>query len=198
MPPVPTVREGGVEPPRPCGHWNLNPARLPIPPPAHWVCPGCLPLGGWRLPTPRTLARWKGWVHIPCPRRQTPHRTFDVPATYQPVPVHVSTSYRYPPSPQEGVGVHSQVRDTGLRPPLRSMQAYRRRLRAAVPPEEFEEELHRELRHASTPVGRADRGNQPIDRRVDTISKQYQQNPASGPQGSTQDGSQGGGAPWES
>lgn len=33
------VREGGVEPPRPCGHWNLNPARLPIPPPAHWVCP---------------------------------------------------------------------------------------------------------------------------------------------------------------
>src|SRR4051794_6642224 len=34
----PVVREGGVEPPRPCGHWNLNPARLPIPPPAHWVC----------------------------------------------------------------------------------------------------------------------------------------------------------------
>ena len=32
------VREGGVEPPRPFGHWNLNPARLPIPPPAHWVC----------------------------------------------------------------------------------------------------------------------------------------------------------------
>ncbi len=31
----PVVREGGVEPPRPCGHWNLNPARLPIPPPAH-------------------------------------------------------------------------------------------------------------------------------------------------------------------
>src|SRR5581483_7298217 len=32
------VREGGVESPRPCGHWNLNPARLPIPPPAHRVC----------------------------------------------------------------------------------------------------------------------------------------------------------------
>lgn len=32
------MREGGVEPPRPFGHWNLNPARLPIPPPAHWVC----------------------------------------------------------------------------------------------------------------------------------------------------------------
>ena len=26
------VGEGGVEPPRPCGHRNLNPARLPIPP----------------------------------------------------------------------------------------------------------------------------------------------------------------------
>ena len=26
------VREGGLEPPRPLGHWNLNPARLPIPP----------------------------------------------------------------------------------------------------------------------------------------------------------------------
>jgi len=36
------VREGGVEPPRPFGHWNLNPARLPIPPPAHWVCPRVL------------------------------------------------------------------------------------------------------------------------------------------------------------
>src|SRR5579862_899699 len=28
----PSVREGGLEPPRPCGHRNLNPARLPIPP----------------------------------------------------------------------------------------------------------------------------------------------------------------------
>ncbi|GAA2535209.1 hypothetical protein GCM10010423_34930 [Streptomyces levis] len=72
---------------------------------------------------------------------------------------------------------------------------YLKRLRAAVPRQEFEGALHRELRHASTPVGRPDRGNQPIDRRVDTISKQYQ---ASGPQGSTQDGSDGGGAPWES
>src|SRR5699024_3467023 len=26
------VREGGLEPPRPCGHWRLKPARLPIPP----------------------------------------------------------------------------------------------------------------------------------------------------------------------
>jgi hypothetical protein len=29
------VREGGVEPPHPFGHRNLNPARLPIPPLAH-------------------------------------------------------------------------------------------------------------------------------------------------------------------
>ncbi len=26
------VREEGLEPSRPCGHRNLNPARLPIPP----------------------------------------------------------------------------------------------------------------------------------------------------------------------
>ena len=26
------VREGGFEPPRPLGHWDLNPARLPVPP----------------------------------------------------------------------------------------------------------------------------------------------------------------------
>ena len=38
---VPThniVREGGLEPPRPCGHWHLEPARLPIPPLARSVC----------------------------------------------------------------------------------------------------------------------------------------------------------------
>ncbi len=50
----------------------------------------------------------------------------------------------------------------------------------------------------STPSDRADRGNQPIDRRVDTISKQYQQYQAGNAQGSEQDGSDGGGAPWES
>ena len=26
----------GVEPTRPCGHWILSPARLPIPPRRHW------------------------------------------------------------------------------------------------------------------------------------------------------------------
>src|SRR5262249_37339267 len=28
------VRRGGLEPPRELPHWNLNPARLPIPPPS--------------------------------------------------------------------------------------------------------------------------------------------------------------------
>lgn len=29
------VRTGGLEPPRPLGHWDLNPARLPVPPRPH-------------------------------------------------------------------------------------------------------------------------------------------------------------------
>ena len=29
------VRKGGLEPPQPCGHKNLNLARLPIPPLSH-------------------------------------------------------------------------------------------------------------------------------------------------------------------
>src|SRR6185312_2332389 len=29
------VRKGGFEPPRPFGHWTLNPARLPVPPLPH-------------------------------------------------------------------------------------------------------------------------------------------------------------------
>jgi hypothetical protein len=69
------VREGGVEPPRPCGHWNLNPARLPIPPPAHWVCPRALPFRCRGLPTSRRLARWRGWVHIPYPWPPPPRLT---------------------------------------------------------------------------------------------------------------------------
>ena len=30
------VRKGGLEPPRSCDHWHLKPARLPIPPLAHY------------------------------------------------------------------------------------------------------------------------------------------------------------------
>ena len=58
------VREGGVEPPRPFGHWNLNPARLPIPPPAHGCCRWALAVCCERLPTSRRLARCYGWIHI--------------------------------------------------------------------------------------------------------------------------------------
>ena len=32
------VREAGVEPARPCEHWHLKPASLPIPPLAHPYC----------------------------------------------------------------------------------------------------------------------------------------------------------------
>lgn len=34
---VPVVREAGVEPARPCEHWHLKPASLPIPPLAQVV-----------------------------------------------------------------------------------------------------------------------------------------------------------------
>ena len=37
----PVVREAGVEPARPCEHWHLKPASLPIPPLAHLVVERC-------------------------------------------------------------------------------------------------------------------------------------------------------------
>lgn len=121
-------------------------------------------------------------------------------------PLHVSTSYRWPPSPQVPGGVHSRVRDTGLRPPLRSMAggSYEHGPRSSKASPEGNSVRHRH------PSGRTGRGNQPIDRGVDTISKQYQlcgaRNSAPGSrrgrrgrrQGSTQDGNNGGGATWES
>ena len=84
------VREGGVEPPRPFGHWNLNPARLPIPPPAHWVCLPVLAPWAWRLPTSRTLARWPGWIHIPSPgtasdRRRRSHGPHEASRSHLPM-----------------------------------------------------------------------------------------------------------------
>ena len=82
-PGVSSVREGGVEPPRPFGHWNLNPARLPIPPPAHGCCrwilsrdPGCsVRVLCERLPTSRRLARCRGWFETPF--RRSPPRGDD-------------------------------------------------------------------------------------------------------------------------
>ena len=230
------VREGGVEPPRPCGHWNLNPARLPIPPPAHWVClPAPFPCGAApsdienistldrrashpflagsprppRKPLsdqPRSGTRGRGQgltAHGSGPGNRTgrarasppgPGGDPRHPATSATAPrrldvnrftepVHVSTSYRSRPSLQMADEVHSPVRDTGLRPPLRSMQGLRAGGVRGERPEGTPE--------ASTPIDRADRGNHPIFRRVDTISKQYQV-------GSTQGSSKGGGALWES
>lgn len=132
-----SVREGGVEPPRPCGHWNLNPARLPIPPPAHWVCPPAPALSARRLPTPRTLARWRGSVHIPFPRGPRPRPgnplpTSDVPralgsrpgpsrAPAPPTTTHGSdpvTEHRTPdtPHPTPNSGHRTSVTPTPPRP----------------------------------------------------------------------------------
>lgn len=164
---------------------------------------------GERLPTCRRLARWMGWIHIrfrgPAVGRRTsasaPHQPRFTPAspagpprtaprippspssTYQREPVHVSTSYRSRPSPQEGgqgpqsgAGHCGDATSTILL--IRSARGSSKR--------GFPGNFGRGLQWASTSVDRADRGNQPISRRVDTISKQYQGN------------DEGGGAPWES
>ncbi|GAA4101567.1 hypothetical protein GCM10022284_45730 [Streptomyces hundungensis] len=49
-----------------------------------------------------------------------------------------------------------------------------------------------------TLVHRAQKGNQPISRRVDTISKQYQESDSEQNRQQDQDDNDGGGAPWES
>lgn len=193
------VREGGVEPPRPCGHWNLNPARLPIPPPAHWVCPRALPFRCWRLPTSRRLARWRGWVHIPYPWPPRPRITVNGATSggRTPAPLrHVSTSagsrINLVPVPAISTGGGQGPR-SGAGHWSRAASTILGRVRAG----EFEEELRWEAGRGPqwasapvTPADGADRGNQPISRRVDTISKQYGR--------STQSGDDGGGAPWES
>lgn len=224
------VREGGVEPPRPFGHWNLNPARLPIPPPAHWVCRPSLTEWCERLPTSRRLARCQGWIHIPFPSPGHPRSTAPASGAPGPVPVrrpactprgpasavdrlrhmdtvpphtsqtepgHVSTSYRSCPSPQEPDGPHSQVRDTGRGAPLRSMA---RVVPGRVRRGPSQGTCGGDFRRRRQPVDRADRGNQPISRRVDTISRQYEQRQHDQVDDSKlyQDGYAGGGAPWES
>lgn len=192
-----TVREGGVEPPRPFGHWNLNPARLPIPPPAHWVCLRAVDLVVRRLPTRRTLARGPGCVHIPssgagvtarCPR-QPPYVSAATGSRINLVPMAAVSPVRGP-APQPGAGHWSSAASTilGRRTSGRtgggtsgstSASAYRMhvprtrigctyRMRVEKPVR------NRVGRTSSTPVGGVDRGNQPIHRRVDTISKQYQ------------------------
>ena len=150
------VREGGVEPPRPCGHWNLNPARLPFRHsriscalrPCYQRC--------WGLPTSRRLARWRWWLHTPFPPPPWPHSP---PRPNRTGRDYVSTracsrinlvpvqpiSYGGGQGAQSGAGHWFGATST-----------------IWVRPEEFEGELHRELRQASTPVDRADRG-EPAD-----------------------------------
>jgi hypothetical protein len=196
-----SVREGGVEPPRPCGHWNLNPARLPIPPPAHWVCRPSLTEGCERLPTSRRLARCQGWIHIPfqsphggtgraaapgitcaaapnvasAPTAPSSHVSAGTCSRINLVPVR-AISPGGGQTPQPGAGHCGEAASTIL--PMGVPRGSSRR--------SSEGNLGMGLQWASTPVDRADRGNQPISRRVDTISKQYQ------------DDDEGGGAPWES
>ena len=149
-----SVREGGVEPPRPCGHWNLNPARLPIPPPAHWVRPPAPSPVSLGL-APSDIENTSTWDRVGSHPLSpgSAHLTH----TYRAVGGHVSTSYRSGPSVQETDRVHSQVRDTGRGPPLRSC-AEEARI------------LDRRSARRSSKGGRS--GNRLIAGRVDTISEQ--------------------------
>lgn len=201
--PVPrylVVREGGVEPPRPCGHWNLNPARLPIPPPAHWVCPrASAPCGGRCLPTSRRLARPGPWIHIAFPTRsrrgRERPRTGAGPCPSPPRP-------RHRPAP---TGIDRAPTALRPRPPVRDRTGTTVRCGTLGGGHLYDPgQTYREVpgaQRASTTVDGADRGNQPIQRRVDTISKQYQASTTRQYDGKTRndsDGHDGGGAPWES
>jgi hypothetical protein len=164
--------------------------------PAHPALHG--PTGPLPLPCPASRPE-----RLRVPRRPPPHQRPGTRHTFQTEPVHVSTSYRSSASPQESDGPHSQVRDTGRGAPLRSMaEAVPGRVRRGASQGTSGGDFGR----CRQPVDRADRGNQPISRRVDTISKQYQQGRVGRlvQQGRKddsklyQDGNDGGGAPWES
>lgn len=194
------MREGGVEPPRPCGHWNLNPARLPIPPPAHWVCPQApflavsAPSDMQKISTVERVASHHLFPAGPAARRRDGSDQHG-PNTRALGPRINECWFTY--QPRTGPG-HLHRRGTGrtvrcgtlvthrLYDPWQSSdEVVRRRAPAGI--------RQRDLsghRHRMTPVDRADRGNQPISWRVDTISKQYRLG--------TQSGDDGGGAPWES
>lgn len=68
------VREGGLEPPHPFGHRNLNPARLPIPPLAREVAPVNLPHVRGPRPTGSGKLRLIGDRPCASPRRGRFHR----------------------------------------------------------------------------------------------------------------------------
>lgn len=101
------VREGGVEPPRPFGHWNLNPARLPIPPPAHWVCLPVLAPWGLAPSDIENISTLAGVDSHPFPAdrlrpaatpRPPPRGPHGRPSTPVPRPAPPRTSPREPPA----------------------------------------------------------------------------------------------------
>jgi hypothetical protein len=165
------------------------------------VCRPSLTRGCERLATCRRLARCQGWIHIPFRGQQrgrdkaadpgitcaaTPHSAL-CPTTPTPfVSARTCSRINLVPvpaiSPGGGQGPRSGAGHCG--------EATSTILPMGVPggssKRSSEGNFGRGLQWASTPVDRADRGNHPISRRVDTISKQYQ------------DSDEGGGAPWES
>jgi hypothetical protein len=191
------------------------------------VCPPADAPWGRRLPTSRTLARWQGWVHITCPGAAAHQRLRFRPPRTRPAgpsrPTNPSTLrlrinvylFTYQPRTVPARLPRSRAGSTVRCGTLVSGRLYdpwqdiSPRPRQDWVPQEFEVELRREPRQASTPVDGADRGNQPIYRRVDTISKQYdrqdqhkqypaRQYPLSTTSGMQDGSSDGGGAPWES
>ena len=52
------VPRRGLEPPRPCGHWHLKPARLPIPPSGHGLVVGRLRAVAGAVNPILALCRW--------------------------------------------------------------------------------------------------------------------------------------------
>ena len=68
--PISFVRLGRLELPRPNGHWNLNPARLPIPPQA--LVLSTLPFFSpeTQIPYWRVLFPWKRGILYICEFRQ--------------------------------------------------------------------------------------------------------------------------------
>jgi hypothetical protein len=180
------------------------------------VCLRAVDLVARRLPTRRTLARGPGCVHIPCSGaevtargpRQPPYVSATTGSRINLVPMAAVSPGAGPPA-QSGAGHWSSATSTILgRRPSRSTSG-----RASTSPHGSGIGGTQPMRSARArigstwrspyrtgwrgrrrhPVGGADRGNQPIHRRVDTISKQYQVS------STTRDASHdGGGAPWES
>ncbi len=125
----PVVREGGVEPPRPCGHWNLNPARLPIPPPAHLgVAASGLHLFG--------ATAWRH-LKISTPRRVGSHpfvsgaRQANKEVGRGPAPAGADTPDRGRPRPERcGEDVRQQERGARETAPTRARPRCRTRTRS--------------------------------------------------------------------